>query len=140
MEFASEVTDKKHLPAGCCCSLLGGPNSYEQRMRLQRACIAASAAGSYTLSNITVTHGGNGYGEGTYLQINYGNPSLLVFVSAVNGSGGILSVTVINNPTFTQPPPVTEISGSIIGELPGSGALFLITAIKNSASCCVCGC
>jgi len=137
MSFASDVTDKKKLPPTCSCGALASPNTYDQRLRIQRACIATSVAGSYTLTGIAVADGGLGYAVGDYVTIAYGSPSLVAFVSAVDGSGAITSATVINVPVFTVAP-VNPVASTIIGPPVGEGATFTLTVQNNTATCCTC--
>jgi hypothetical protein len=137
MSFASDITDKKKLPPACSCSALASPNTYDQRLRIQRACIATSVAGSYTLTGIAITDGGLGYAVGDYVTIAYGSPSLIAFVSAVDASGAVTSATVINVPVFTGAP-VNPVASTVFGSSVGVGATFTLTVQNNTAICCSC--
>ena len=132
--FGSDITDKLKLPTPCSCAGNIVRPSYDTRIRVQRNCIASATAG-YKLSSICINNvsATPGYTVGTYLQIGYGTPSLLAYVSAVSGSK-IAGITIINRPVFTGVPsgwlPATTLSGA------GAGAQFYISV--TGSTCCDC--
>jgi hypothetical protein len=69
-----------------------------------------------------VANGGIGYKKGDYLTINGGSPPALLYVSDIDASGGILSVTVLNSAVYLSPPPALATSTTVTGD--GTGATF----------------
>ena len=138
MEFASDVTDKKKLPANCSCSLLRAPNTYDQRLRLQRACIKASTVNPYTVTSISVSDGSTGYNQGDYLELNLGSgPVLPVQVSAVGSLGNVLTVVLFIVTTVSVIPtnPVSSVNLTTTG---ATGATFTVNTESQSRTCCTC--
>ena len=139
MEFASDVTDKKKLPANCTCSLLRTPNTYDQRLRLQRACIKASTVNPYTITSISVSDGSTGYNQGDYLELNLGSgPVLPVQVSAVGSLGDVLTV-VLFIVTTVSVIPTNPVSSANLTTPGAVGATFTVNTESKSSTCCTCG-
>ena len=133
MEFGSDVTDKLQLPPNCMCGQKR--TSYEQLLRIRRACIHRS----YDISG-TPTLGATGvsYMQGEYIELeDGGNPQALLYVSGVSGGGGISSVTLVNLPKYS-----TALSGDTVGSIAltgnGQGAQFTVTTKLSAGSCCSC--
>ena len=132
MEFGSDVTDKLQLPPNCVCGQKR--TSYEQLLRIRRACINRS----YDISGIPVVGAaGASYMQGDYIELeDGGKPPALLYVSGVTGAGAIRSVTLINVPKYATAPvnPVTstKISGA------GYDATFTVTVKLSAGSCCSC--
>jgi len=139
MEFASDVTDKKKLPANCTCSLLSTPNTYDQRLRLQRACIKASTVNPYTVTSVTVSNGSTGYNQGDYLELSMGSGAVLpVQVSAVGSLGNVLTVVLFIVTTVSVIPTNPVASANLT--TPGAvGATFTVNTESKTRTCCTCG-
>jgi len=136
MSFASDITDKRQLYATGTCTCCAKTTTYEQRLRLRRACIVSSALTPYVVESVSVDASGNGYFVGDYLQISLDSAPLLVQVTTTDADGGVLAVTALNAPMI-QTVPVnpfspTNVSGS------GSGASVSVYVIPNPAICCTC--
>ena len=134
MNSSSNIIDKKHLYASGSCSCSARTNTYEQRLRLRRACIATSTLSPYVIQSVTVDASGQDYLEGDYVQIPVGSPELLVQVTYTDVSGEILVVAALNAPMILSAPvnPLSSSGGS------GSGATFTVTVVPNPAICCTC--
>jgi hypothetical protein len=81
--------------------------------------------------------GASGYAIGDYVQVNYGTPALLVYITAVAGEGEIDNITIVNRPLFSSLPPANVTSKTLSGT--GVGAVFSITVAPNRVLCCNCG-
>lgn len=139
MEFASDVTDKKKLPANCTCSLLRQPNTYDQRLRLQRACIKASTVNPYTVTSVTVSDGSSGYNQGDYLELSLGSGAVLpVQVASVGSGGDVLTVVLFFISTVPVIPtnPVSSVNLTTPGAV---GATFTVNTESKTSTCCTCG-
>lgn len=134
MNSSGDIIDKKHLYSSGSCSCSARTTTYEQRLRLRRACIAASAMSPYVVQSVTVDASGQDYLEGDYVQISVGSPELLVQVTGIDVDGGVLAVTPLNAPMIQSVPvnPLSSTGGT------GSGATFTVTVVPNPAICCTC--
>ena len=144
MSFASDITDARQLPAQCSCAAntpiypitRTDRYSYEKRYRVERACLA-SQTNKFELFELCIDNtGASGYAVGNYIQVNYGTPALLVYVTGVS-AGDITSITIVNRPQFDSVPPENITSKTLSGN--GSGAIFSIIVAPNRALCCTCG-
>jgi hypothetical protein len=132
MDFASDVTDKLHLPPGCNTDCSGsplpcrcGPRTYEQRMRVQRNRISAT----YTGTAVTKVTGGSGDVSGNYFQLNDGgNPVGIVQLQDT-------TYKLVNTPVYISPP-INPVSSKNSSNPTSTGATFNITV--KSSSCCSC--
>jgi hypothetical protein len=138
MQFASDVTDKLHLPPNCNTDCSGNPNlrsctapelcgprTYEQRLRVQRNRLSAT----YTGTGVSFVSADSTPSSGAYIQLNDdGNPNGIVQFIGPN------TYKLVNKPVYIIPPS-NPVSSKIIstGE---SGPLFTITT--TSSSCCSC--
>ena len=145
MSFASDITDARQLPSVCSCSsktptyptTRTDRYSYEKRYRIERACLA-SQTNKYEMFEICIDNmGASGYAIGDYVQVNYGTPALLVYITAVAGEGEIDNITIVNRPLFSSVPPANVTSKTLSGT--GVGAVFSITVAPNRVLCCNCG-
>jgi len=143
MSFASEMLDKRLLPEQCVC---GGTIaytttrtdrfSYEKKYRIERQCLK-SAANPYELYQLCVDNtDSTGYSKGDYIQIAYGSPPLLLYVTEMDGEE-IAGIVIVNRPVFQGAPfnpyPTRTLNGN------GSGAKISISVAANRTSCCTCG-
>lgn len=144
MSFASDITDALQLPAQCSCAAKTPTYpttrtdrySYEKRYRIERACLA-SQTNKYEMFEICIDNtGASGYAVGDYIQVAYGTPALLVYITSVS-AGEITNITIVNRPTFDSIPGVNIGSKTLSGA--GQGAVFSITVAANRALCCNCG-
>jgi len=129
MEFAGDVTDKRHLPpgcntdcSGCTAPIVCGPRTYEQRLRVQRNRLSAT----YTGTGVTYVSGPTPNNK-SFLQLNDGgNPSAIVrYITP-----GLY--TLVNTPVYKVPPSNPVTSTNTTQAI--AGPLFNVTV--NSASCC----
>jgi hypothetical protein len=134
--FSGDVTDKMKLPFDCSCNQNIVRPSYDALLRIRRNCIGSVEVG-YSLSAICIDNSGSsGYAVGDYLQLNYGSPALIVYVTAVN-SGDITNILLVNRPLFTELPSSDPLSPVVL-KSSGTGATFTISVRANTASCCSC--
>jgi len=144
MSFASDITDALQLPSQCSCAS-NTPTynttrtdrySYEKRYRIERACLA-SQTNKYEMFEICIDNTYSvGYKIGDYIQVGYGTPALLVYITAV-AAGEITNITIVNRPLFNSPPCANITSKTLSGR--GRGAVFNITVAPNRTLCCNCG-
>ena len=134
MLTGGEVVDAFKLPSPCSCALNVVRSSYDDLLRIRRNCLVSASEGN-TITSICINNAASsGYAVGNYIQIAYGTPSLLAYVTSVS-SGKITGLLLINRPVFTGVPSTwysaTTVSGS------GSGALFYFSV--SASACCSCG-
>lgn len=144
MSFASDITDARQLPPQCSCAA-NTPTypttrrdrySYEKRYRIERACLA-SQTNKFELFELCIDNtGASGYAVGDYIQVAYGTPALLVYITGVL-EGEITNITIVNRPLFDSVPPANIPSKTLSGN--GTGAIFSISVAPNRARCCNCG-
>lgn len=144
MSFASEIIDIRQLPKPCLC---GGTTaaytttrtdsfSYQKKYRIQRNCLKSSL-NSYELYELCINNTrSSGYKKGDYIQLAYGSPSLLLYISDVD-SDDITGITIVNRPVFQDPPRNPLTARTLNGD--GQGAIFSISVSPNRAACCTCG-
>lgn len=144
MSFASDITDARQLPPQCSCSsktptyptTRRDRNSYEKRYRIERACLASTSS-KFEMFEICIDNtSASGYAIGDYIQVAYGTPALLIYITGVTGGGEIDNITIVNRPTFNYLPGVNIKSKTLSGV--GQGAVFSITVASNRALCCNC--
>ena len=134
--FSGDVTDKMKLPVDCSCNQNIVQPSYDALLRIRRNCIGSVEVG-YSLNAICIDNSGSsGYAVGDYLQLNYGSPSLIVYVTAVN-TGKITNILLVNRPLFTELPSTESLVPTVL-KSSGTGARFTISVKANTASCCSC--
>ena len=134
--FSGDVTDKMKLPLDCSCNQNIVRPSYDALLRIRRNCIGSVEVG-YSLSAICIDNdGSSGYAVGDYLQLNYGSPALIVYVTEVDG-GSITNILLVNRPLFTELPPTEPLVPTVL-KSSGTGAGFTISVKANTASCCSC--
>ena len=134
--FSGDVTDKMKLPADCSCNQNIVQPSYDALLRIRRNCIGSVEVG-YSLNAICIDNSGSsGYAVGDYLQLNYGSPALIVYVTAVN-TGKITNILLVNRPLFTELPSTDSLAPTVLNS-DGTGARFTISVKANTASCCSC--
>jgi hypothetical protein len=141
MDFASDVTDKLHLPPSCntdcsgnpaiqkCSSapILCGPRTYEQRLRVRRNRLSATYTG-VSVNNPTRTTDASG----TYFTLtDGGNPAGVV---QLQKNGTIYTHVLVNTPVYITPPANPVASKNISTGV--SGPNFTVTT--TSSSCCSC--
>jgi hypothetical protein len=147
MEFASDITDQLQLPSptcSCAANTAAVYNttrtsrfSYEKLYRIQRKC-SKNAVSPYVIKEVCIDNTiSSGYAIGDYIQVDYGTPSLLLYVTDVYPpTGEIYGIQVVNRPTFYglpgNPLRVTTLSGS------GTGAIVYVTMMPLQPSCCGC--
>lgn len=147
MEFASDVTDKLQLPnPTCSCTVNTAADyntsrtsrfSYEKLYRIQRNC-SKTAVSPYIIKEVCIDNtASTGYAIGDYIQVDYGTPSLLLYVTDVfPATGAIYGIQVVNRPVFNGLPgdslSVTTLSGS------GTGVIVYVTMRPLQPSCCGC--
>lgn len=144
MSFASDITDALQLPSPCSCAS-NTPTyattrtdrySYEKRYRIERACLA-SQTNKYEMFEICIDcTDASGYAVGDYIQLGYGTPALLIYITGVEGNE-ITNITIVNRPLFSSLPCANIQSKTLSGL--GSGAVFNISVAPNRAICCNCG-
>jgi len=146
MSFASDITDALLLQSlqicRCNANNIAGYTttrtdrySYEKRYRVERSCLN-SLTNKFEMYEICIDNtASSGYAAGDYIQVAYGSPPLLVYISEVTGSE-ISGIVIVNRPLFSGSPAnplaTTTLSGS------GSGAVFTITVAANRTQCCNC--
>jgi len=141
MSFASDITDARQLPSGCSCSSKYQATrtdrySYEKRYRIERACLA-SQNNKFEMFEICIDNtDAVGYAVGDYVQVDYGTPALLIYITGVS-EGEIDNIKIVNRPLFSSLPPVNVTSKTLSGT--GVGAVFSITVAPNRVLCCNCG-
>lgn len=129
-----EIVDALKLPTPCSCALNVVRASYDELLRIRRNCLVSASTGN-SLSSICIDNtSSTGYAVGNYVQISFGTPSLLAYVTSVS-SGKITGLLLINRPVFTGVP-TTWYSGTTLSGN-GSGALFYFSVA--ALSCCSCG-
>jgi hypothetical protein len=147
MEFASDVTDQLQLPSptcSCSANTAAAYNttrtsrfSYEKLYRIQRNC-SKTAVSPYVIKEICIDiSAATGYAIGDYIQVDYGSPSLLLYVTDVYpATGAIYGIQAVNRPVFNGIPGnslhATTLSGS------GTGATMYVTVQPLQPSCCGC--
>lgn len=110
--------------------------SYEKRYRIERSCLNA-VGGKYQLYEICIDNTlSTGYAVGDYIQVEYGTPPLLIYISEVN-LGDIIGIVLVNRPVFDSLPDSPMLAKTISGV--GSGAIVSITVANNNSQCCNCG-
>ena len=130
----SEVVDALKLPSPCSCANNVVRPSYDELLRVRRNCLNSAYTGN-SLSSICIDNtASTGYAVGNYVQISFGTPSLLAYVTSVS-SGKITGLLLVNRPVFTGVP-TTWYSGTTLSGN-GSGALFYFSVA--ALSCCSCG-
>jgi len=77
----------------------------------------------------------SGYAVGDYIQVAYGSPPLLVYISEMTGSE-ISGIVIVNRPLFSGSPANPLATKTLSGS--GSGAVFTITVAPNRTQCCSC--
>ena len=147
MEFASDVTDKLQLPSPkCACSETGESDyittrtsrfSYEKLYRVQRNC-SKTAVSPYIVKEVCIDNTNSvGYAIGDYIQLDYGTPPLLLYVTDVYpATGQIYGINVVNRPTFNSVTNEALNVKSLSGN--GTGAVVYVTARPVQSSCCCC--
>jgi hypothetical protein len=143
--MSQDITDTRQLPAVCSCgSNMQSYNrtrtdrySYEKRYRIERSCLNA-VGDKYQLYEICIDNTRSaGYAVGDYIQVEYGTPSLLIYVAEVNPQGDITDIVLVNRPLFDSLPnsPMMATTKSGVGR----GAIVFITVANNNSQCCNCG-
>ena len=134
MLTGGEVVDAFKLPTPCSCAFNVVQPSYEVLLRIRRNCLTSAAEGN-SISSICINNAASsGYAVGNYIQISFGTPSLLAYVTSVS-TGKITGLLLINRPVFTGVPTSWYSATSLTGN--GSGALFYFSVAATA--CCSCG-
>ena len=145
MSFASDITDARQLPSVCVCTSKTSTYpttrtdrySYEKRYRIERTCLA-SQSNKFEMFEICLDNTySSGYAIGDYIQINYGTPALLIYITSVDVNGNILNIKIVNRPLFGNSPSINIQSKTLSGN--GRGAVFTISVAPNRELCCDCG-
>lgn len=145
MSFASDITDARQLPSVCACEVKTSTYkttrtdrySYEKRYRIERACLA-SQSNKYEMFEICLDNtNASLYAVGDYVQVNYGTPPLLIYITSVDAGGHILNIKIVNRPLFNNGPCINIQSKTLSGN--GRGAVFSISVAPNRTLCCNCG-
>jgi hypothetical protein len=145
MSFASDITDARQLPSVCACNANMSTYkttrtdrySYEKRYRIERACLA-SQSNKFEMFEICLDNTrASRYAVGDYIQLNYGTPALLIYITSVDARGHILNIKIVNRPLFNSGSCINIQSKTLSGN--GRGAVFSISVAPNRTLCCNCG-
>ena len=137
MQSSQAVTETFKLPRPCLCPATAPGLSYEQRLRIRRACI--NTVTTYDISDVEIEVAGSGYSIDDVLQLVGGYPAQQTGSAVVSSvdRDGVETITVLGTFAFLTPP-TNPVDSVVVSGGSGSGATFNITWKSSGTGCCTC--